>query len=387
MSQQKRILIFSLAYYPHVGGAEVAIKEVTDRLSPAEFEFHMLTLRFGNEPREEKIGNVFVHRVGSGKSYFSKILFIPQAARMARRLHREKPFDALWAMMSYMLFPIVLVRPNAPYLLTLQEGDPFEHVFKRWFIFPFVPLLKRGFQGAFEVQAISSYLAKWARGMGFRGEPVVIPNGVDVERFARTKSSDPVKHQVFDKRNGNIVRLVTASRLVHKNGIDTVIDALALLPEHVHFVIYGTGELETALQRQTLRLKLERRVHFRGFLSHADLPRALHECDVFVRPSRSEGMGNSFIEAMAAGLPVIGTQEGGIADFLFDETRNPDKKPTGFVVDKDAPEQVAQKVKEILADPAKAAVVVGNARAMVDERYDWSTISVRMQELFKSVAA
>lgn len=66
----KRVLIFSLAYYPHVGGAEVALKEITNRIS--DIEFHMVTLRFGSEAREEKIGNVMVHRVGSGGGYFSR---------------------------------------------------------------------------------------------------------------------------------------------------------------------------------------------------------------------------------------------------------------------------------------------------------------------------
>ena len=62
----KKILIFSLAYYPNfVGGAEVAIKEITDRISPEDFEFHMITLRFDSRlPKTEKIGNIFVHRIG-----------------------------------------------------------------------------------------------------------------------------------------------------------------------------------------------------------------------------------------------------------------------------------------------------------------------------------
>ena len=52
---------------------------------------------------------------------------------------------------------------------------------------------------------------------------------------------------------------------------------------------------------------------------------------------------------MAAGLPVIATQEGGIADFLFDAVRNPDKETTGWAVDKDSPEQIAEAVREIVA--------------------------------------
>src|SRR6185503_20413006 len=100
----KKILIFSLAYYPHhVSGAEAAIKEITERIS--DIQFHMVTLRFAKDPREERIGNVFVHRVGLGSTYISKMLFPLLAALKAKRLHNEYQFEALWAMMTYMLLP------------------------------------------------------------------------------------------------------------------------------------------------------------------------------------------------------------------------------------------------------------------------------------------
>ena len=62
----KKVLIFSLAYYPkHVGGAEVAIKEITDRIDERDIEFHMVTLRFDSTLQKvEKVGNVLVHRIG-----------------------------------------------------------------------------------------------------------------------------------------------------------------------------------------------------------------------------------------------------------------------------------------------------------------------------------
>ena len=227
----KRVLIFSLAYYPHVGGAEIALKEITDRIS--DIEFHLVTLNFGGEEKEEKIGDIFVHRVGNGASYLSKILFIPRAARSAARLHNLHNFDAFWAMMSYMLFPIVLLRWHRiriPYLLTLQEGDPFSHAFNRWFILPFRPVLSIGFKHASAVQAISIYLAEWARRFGYCGEVTVIPNGVDSAHFGS------VQHLIL-----NTTALVTVSRLVHKNAIDDVIRALKLLPDGTHFRIYGGG--------------------------------------------------------------------------------------------------------------------------------------------------
>ena len=367
----KRILIFSLAYYPHVGGAEVALKELTDRLT--DIEFMLITLRMEGEPTEERMGNVQLYRAGNGDSYLSKILFIPRAAYLAVRLHQARPFDALWAMMSYMLFPIVLLRivgVRLPYLLTLQDGDPFERVFRRPHILPFLPLLRYGFRRAAAVQTISTHLAGWARRMGFTGPLEVIPNGVDVARF----TGAPIPHE------GTV--LITTSRLVRKNAVDDVLRALPLVP-HTRFRILGTGPDETALRRLAKSLGVEDRVEFVGHVGHVghvDLPRYLHTADIFVRPSRSEGMGNSFIEAMAAGLPVIGTQEGGIVDFLFDGE-------TGWVVDKDSPEQIAEAIENILANPEKVKRVTENARTLVQEKYEWCTIAKQMQGILDRVLA
>ncbi len=369
----KRVLIFSLAYYPRfVGGAEVALKEITDRIT--DIEFHMATLHFGDEKKKERIGNIFIHRIGGGSSYLQKMLFIPRAVLETIRLHKEHRFDAFWAMMSYMLFPIVLLHwmgVRVAYLLTLQEGDPWKHMFARWFILPFRPLLSTGFKNALAVQAISTYLAEWAKKMGFKGVPIVIPNGVDVTRFSTGKQS---------VRDPNKIVLVTTSRLVHKNATDDVIRALLLLPGNVHFKVYGIGPDEQKLKRLVHDLGVDSRVEFRGYIEHTDLPRALGECNVFVRPSRSEGMGISFVEAMAAGLPVIATQEGGIADFLFDAKRNPDKETTGWAVDKNSPEQIAEAVKDILAHPEQVARVAATAKHMVTEKYDWNLIAKDMRD-------
>jgi glycosyltransferase involved in cell wall biosynthesis len=110
------------------------------------------------------------------------------------------------------------------------------------------------------------------------------------------------------------------------------------------------------------------------------MPKYLKASDIFIRASRSEGMGNSFVEAMAAGLPVIATQEGGIADFLFDARRNPGVPSTGFAVDKDSPEQIAKTIEEILAHPEQVKAVTAVAKRMVIEKYDWDLIARDMQE-------
>ena len=125
---------------------------------------------------------------------------------------------------------------------------------------------------------------------------------------------------------------------------------------------------------------VDARVEFMGTIENTKLPLYLHATDIFVRPSRSEGLGTSFIEAMAAGLPVVATQEGGIADFLFDAKRNPEKPTTGWAVDKDSPEQIAEAVKEIMSNPSQVSRVIQNAQELVKETYDWNLVAKDMKE-------
>jgi len=381
----KRVLIFSLAYYPsHVSGAEVAIKEITDRIDQQDIEFSMVTHRFTKDaPTEEQVGHVRVYRVGWGTPYLSKILFVPLAAWKASSLHRVQRFDASWVMMTYMLFPLVLAKVlglRGPYVLTLQDGDPYEKVFERWFIRPVTPLLNWGFRNATVVQTISNYLATWPKRRGYKYEVEIIPNGASVQSSQEYGESElEVLRQKIGKQEGDIY-LVSVGRLVHQKAIDDVIRALPLLPAHIKLAVVGDGPDREALTSLARTLRVEHRVYFAGNVDRSETARYRKVCDIFVLPSRSEGQGISFLSAMASGIPIIATQEGGIADFLFDAKRNPTNKTTGWAVDKDSPEQIASAVEDIVAHPEKVKEVTANARQLVEERYNWGSIVKHMRE-------
>ena len=110
------------------------------------------------------------------------------------------------------------------------------------------------------------------------------------------------------------------------------------------------------------------------------MPKYLKVSDIFIRPSRSEGLGNSFLEAMAAGIPVIATPVGGIPDFLLDPAKNPDHEPTGYFCEVDNPQSIATQVNKILSDEALRTRIIRNAKKLVTEKYDWSLIAHDMKE-------
>lgn len=382
---QKKVLIFSLAYYPsHVSGAEAAIKEITDRIHPQDIEFHLITLLFdAAAPREEVIGHVHVHRVGLGGAYLSKMLFVPLAALKARTLDRTHHFAALWAMMTYMLFPVVCSRfigLRAPHILTLQDGDPYEKVFERWFIRLASPLLDYGFRTAAVVQTISVFLAEWPRKRGYTGDIEIIYNGANPRDIKDAVSSEEVEamKQKLGKKPGDIF-LVNTSRLVHQKGFDDIIRALPELPPQVKLLAVGAGSEEASLKQLASDVGVAERVIFTGQVERSVVTLYRRASDIFVAPSRSEGLGNAFISALASRLPLIATQVGGMADYVFDEVHNPDRKATAWVVPPNAPKQIAIKVKEIIAHPEKAKEISLYARTLVEEKYDWDKIAKEMQ--------
>jgi glycosyltransferase involved in cell wall biosynthesis len=393
----KKILIFSLTYYPSlVGGAEVAIKEITDRIDPRDYEFHMVTLRFdANLPKVEKVGNVTVHRIGFAKPsptaedlrkfplHYNKYIFQFSAAWEAIKLHRKNHYHGIWAMMAYSCgVPAAIFKtfyPRAFYILTLQEGDPISYIERK--VRPLWPLFIRAFTKADVVQAVSNYLGQWARRRGFKGPLEIIYNGANAKDFSEIYSEKELAElkKKVGKREGDIC-IVTTSRLAYKNAVDDVIKALPLLPSFAHLLVVGGGPEEKSLKNLACSLEVEKRVKFVGQVDRSETPKYRRIADIFARPSRSEGLGISFASAMAAKLPIIGTQEGGIKEFLFDAQRNPDKPTTGWAVDKDSPEQIAAAVKYIIANPEKVKKITESARRLAYEKYNWDTIAKDMRE-------
>lgn len=380
-----------MAYYPRfIGGAEVALKELTDRLS-GEYEFHLVTLRYASDlPKTSKEGAVVVHRIGPGfqnvgapdlrklhlrllKPYFQFAAYV-----YARGLHRKEKFDALWAMMAHSAgVPAALFKrefPSVPYVLTLQEGDPPEHIERQMRVFG--PLFRAAFTRADAVSALSVFLSDWGMRMGAK-DVEVIPNGVDVAKFSQALSADDrtyIRSHLGIRPDESV--LVTSSRLVRKNGVDVVLDAMKSLPQNIKFLILGDGPERGRLEAQAQRLELSERALFSGEVPNAHLPEYLHASDIFVRASRSEGQGISFIEALAAGLPTVGTAVGGIVDFLREGE-------TGFVATTCDAQEVASAIRRALEDSARTRKIAAAGQALA-RKYEWDLIAARMQrEVFK----
>ena len=393
----KRMLIFSLTYYPDlVGGAEIPVKKTTDRIPPNEIIFDMVTLRFNSElPVFEKIGNVNIYRVGFSKPNprigelvksplkWNKYLYPFMSFRKAQQLQRTHGYDGIWSVMtSYASFGALFFKmrhPKVKYLFTLNDGDPIEYLkAKARFVYP---LFVRLFTKADLIHVPSTYLGNFARDMGYKGDLELIPNAVDAEDFAKEYPEQEIEavRKKLGKKPGDVF-LITTSRLVKKNAVGDIIKSLAFMPKEISFFVLGKGPDYEMLEQLAKDTGVAERVHFLGHVDLREIPKYLKACDIFVRPSRSEGMGNSPIEAMAAGIPVICTQVGGLADSIIDPDRNPGKTPTALAVPTKDPEAIAKQVRRFLENDAEREQIIKNAREFALARYNSKTIDAAMRE-------
>ena len=384
----KKTLIISLVYYPEfVGGAEVAVKEITDRSSSGSFD--MITLIGDEKERVATLGAVRVFRVGFrlrnnnllGKALFNfqKYLFPFFVFIKGASLMKENKYDIVWSIMAnYAGFGALFLKlrfPSVKLLLTLQEGDPIKYIKRR--VFLVYPIFKMIFKKADAIQTISNYLKDFALSM--KGKNIkVVPNGVDINNFTK-EFSEEEKSLLKEKLNINTgdVVLVTTSRLVVKNGIKDVISAISLLPEKYKFLIIGEGPLRQDLENLVRGLGLSARVSFIGFLPHKDIPLYFSVSDVFIRTSLSEGLGNSFLEAMTFGLPVVATPVGGIIDFIKDGV-------TGVLVTPEDKESIKEGILR-LENREFLLSIKNQGKDLAVNSYDWNNISKEFDSILKNI--
>jgi glycosyltransferase involved in cell wall biosynthesis len=389
----KNVLVFSLAYEPLTGGAEVAIREICK--SSPEYHFDILTVKINKDhPAVEERGNITIYRLGFNSAQsvdlkqetflfkLNKYLFPFLSLLKGSSLLKFRKYDFTWCMMAnYGGFGAMFFKhfhPEVPFVLTLQEGDPFEYIKKRVGIF--WPLYLKIFEKADRVQAISNYLSDYAKKLGFKGEPVVIPNGANLSVFSADYDEEELLKLRRKVAQDDERIIVTASRLVVKNGVADLIAAMSRLPENVKLLILGTGPLEKDLKDLAREEGVQYRVEFLGDKKHEEVAKYFKVSDVFCRPSLSEGLGNAFIEAMAAGLPIVGTPVGGIPDFLID-------METGVFAEVQNPDNLAEKLKLLLNKVRTADKIAKHGKKVAMKNYSWEPIVERMKtEVFEEAS-
>jgi 1,2-diacylglycerol 3-alpha-glucosyltransferase len=165
----------------------------------------------------------------------------------------------------------------------------------------------------------SAGMKKVLLALGVKNHIEVVPNGVDLDRFHKAK---PLPRAEFGFSNQDIL-LVYAGRIAPEKNLDLLLHSFAGIAQaipNVYLFIIGRGQQqhEDNLEDLTHELDLKKRVHFTGLIPYDQLPSYFAMCDMVVNPSVSETFGMSTVEAMGAGLPIMGIQSIGASDIIED---------------------------------------------------------------------
>ncbi|HET6501620.1 MAG TPA: glycosyltransferase family 4 protein [Amycolatopsis sp.] len=207
-----------------------------------------------------------------------------------------------------------------------------------------------------------------------------LPSGVDTALFR----PDPAARAEIRKRHGLGDRptVVCVSRLVPRKGQDMLVRALPELRRRVPDVallLVGGGPYRKRLTTLVRDCDVERDVVFTGSVPWDELPAHYAAGDVFAMPARTRGkgldveaLGLVYLEASAAGLPVIAGRSGGAPETVLDEV-------TGHVVDGRDVDQLVETLAPLLTDPARARKMGEAGRAWVSEQWRWDVLADRFR--------
>ena len=187
------------------------------------------------------------------------------------------------------------------------------------------------------------------------------------------------------------ITLGYVGRLVDGKGLEDLFEAIRILKNQNlparrslgagggfrtwNLVIYGSGSLESKLEKLANKLKIEDKIEWRGFVPYSKVPEALSQIDIFVYPSRHEGFGRSIMEALAMEKAVVATRVGGIPDLINDGEN-------GFLVEPHSPEQLANKIGELIKNKELREKFGKNGREWVGKNFEWNDGIKKFANLF-----
>jgi len=204
----------------------------------------------------------------------------------------------------------------------------------------------------------------------------IIPYGIDSHWF----SEGPTRASKSFRAGANAV-IGTVARLTTQKSLHHLIDAmptiLAFRPD-ARLLIFGDGPLRARLSARARSRGIARAVTFAGFVP--DVASAYASLDVFVLPSRNEGLPICLLEAMAMGIPIVGARVTGISDLVTDEQ-------TGLTVPYGDPVAIARAVVRLLRDDVMRDRTRSNARKLVETRFTRAAVAQQMEGLYRALCA
>ena len=334
-------------------------------------EIHAFVLRHLREAQTYKLLGFTVHDLGRPSAAFGLTRWA-QARALTRALSTHGPFDlihGLWGDPAGQLAVHSARTLGVASLVTMDSGE-----------FVSIPEIDYGSQrnargrkaiqdacGASRLHVCTQFMAHQAGQHGV--QPIVIP-------LTSVPSSAPRRTPAYDRKN--ILRLVQVASLSRVKNQQLLIDALAIVTQTIdaRLDLVGEDTLGGEIQRRAAETGVADRVRFVGFAPQDRLASIFADADLYVQSSLHEAAGVSVLEAAAAGLPIVGTPVGYVADWAADRA---------LAIETIGASALARAILALHADPARARAMAVRAQQWALEHHA-SWVADRIADLYREVA-
>lgn len=231
---------------------------------------------------------------------------------------------------------------------------------------------------AHKVVTVSEYVKQYLISEGIPEEKVTaIPTGVDLNKFNPEKAINRLRQKLEIGPDTRIIGTVSIFR--KKKGHHIILEAVPLILQkfpNVLFFFAGDGPHQDYIVKKINEMGLQDKVFMLGIRS--DIPDILKFIDIFVLPTLQEALGTSFIEAMAMGKPVVGTDVGGVNEVIKHGVN-------GYLIKPDDPSSLAEAVIKLLDDTETSSKMAVNGRKIVEEKFTTEIMCRKMFNLYSSL--
>jgi len=385
----QRLLLLSNTFLPHAGGSRVMYFNLFKRLAATGDEVTVVTTKIpgweafdaAEQTPEFRVVRKFEPAIDHSWSQLPKMLGPAWVALTAAVSHRP---DVLHC---GDLFPIGLVSVLLKKVLRMPlvvycHGENITQTDHR----RFQPRLRNlVYSSADAVVANSDFTVAHLERIGVDAKRIhKITPGLDATVFF-PEPPDPELRSKYGIADELVV--MTIARLDPRKGHDRVLHALAALKDCVppfKYVIVGKGERDAELRKLTADLQLQDKVVFAGFVSTQDLNHYYNMADIMAMPNvdldgNVEGFGMVFLEANAAGKPVIGGRSGGTIEAVVE-------CETGFLVDPGNEGELVEALRKLLTDDGLRKRMGDQGLQRVRREFDWDSRAGALRRINAEVA-
>ena len=373
-----KFLLLNSEHPPIGGGAGNASANIARQLVLQGHDVVLLTVRFGDFLRDEMWKGVRIIRVPSLRKRldrsgaFEQVSFAlgaTWALRSVLKGFRPDISIAFFGVPSGPVAWILHLTKGIPYIISMRGGDvpgfrPYDFGIYHQLI---APLLKIIWRDASALVANSKGLRSLALGFNPDADVKIIPNGVDLDEY------------IPEERVWSAPKLLSVGRVVYQKGLDLGMRALAELRDlDWTWTIAGDGGALPELKELAQEFGIAERIKFVGWQEKEQLHVLYKDANLFLFPSRHEGMPNAVLEAMASGLPVIATQIAGSEELVV-------HNETGLLVPTEDWKMITNDLKTLITDEVARKQMGAASRIRVEAKYSWVSVASHYIHLAEEV--